>query len=104
MKKVVVLLISFVILFSSCGKKDKPNRKPHDNNKSEAVEIIENDNNKNEAVKIIEPEKTSAEAEKPSEFETEENSEEDEKPTAQDTANLPDNLGLPACIYKSVRK
>lgn len=71
----------------------------HDNNKSEAVEIIENDNNKNEAVKIIEPEKTSAEAEKPSEFETEENSEEDEKPTAQDTANLPDNLGLPACIY-----
>lgn len=99
MKKVVVLLISFVILFSSCGKKDKPNRKPHDNNKSEAVEIIENDNNKNEAVKIIEPEKTSAEAEKPSEFETEENSEEDEKPTAQDTANLPDNLGLPACIY-----
>ena len=50
-------------------------------------------------MKIIEPEKTSAEAEKPSEFETEENSERDEKPTAQDTANLPDNLGLPACIY-----
>lgn len=67
MKKVVVLLISFVLLFSSCGLRDKSDQNQHDNSK-------------NEVVNNIEPEKENTESEKTS---------------SQNTTSLPDNLGLP---------